>query len=262
VITQVERPKVELRSREEAESILWQPVKRGWERETQFPSYEGVEPLIPNPVAQIAPTPQASLYDAPTLSPSQPFQPYHKPGEKLYMPGKEQAFLEPIAEFHVEEEQAVDVGVTQSVSTVESTTEHATVRLNARGYIAIAAFFATIVLVTVLIIINASSIGASGAQIGDLRASNQELRNTANAAQSDRNTAYNRVTGQIRDSVGTQTGNGYNVYVNTDSGSGYFTQLPPAIQVPPTNNLPRPSNPDQSTNWFDRLSRWLSNLFR
>ena len=254
----MEKPKVESRSREEAESILWQPVKRGWERETQFPSYEGVEPLIPNPVAH-TPTPQTTLYESPTLSPAQPFQPYHKPNERLSMPQKEQAFLEPIAEFEVHEEVKAEVGVAQSVRTVESATEHATVRLNARGYIAIAAFLATIVLVTVLIIINASSIGSSGAQIGQLRASNQELRTTANTAQSDRNAMYDRITGQITNSR-TYVGNGQ-YRVTTDSGGGYFTEME-TIRVPNSNNLQRPSNPDRSTNWFDRLSRWLSNLFR
>ena len=243
--------RVQTHSREEAESILWAPVRRGWERESmsQFPDYD-IQPLvaptqIPNPLAQPAPVTEAFV------SQSQ-FQTYIKPGQKVEVPPT--PILEKIAEFEVVPEAPV---VEQVAFQEQEEVEYSRVRLNARGFVAIAAFFATVVLVTVLIIVNATSIASSGARISTLRNENASLRANVNQAVAYRNGIYNTTTGNIQNDFESQAGSNQKTIQGEE-----FTELPPAVSVPRTNNINRQNNSDRSTNWFDRLSRWLSNLFR
>ncbi|MCL2587111.1 MAG: hypothetical protein FWE31_02610 [Firmicutes bacterium] len=255
---------IQHRTREEAESILWAPVKRGWERgsgietaaaETmaKFPEYDIkplVEPTIANPVAH--PT-------QPTLAPQPQFQTYLKPGQAVGIPTRpvaDDAHLEKI--FEVEVAEPVQEPRAERVVEEEQYEEQASFKINARGFVAIAAFFATVILVTVLIVANSTAIARGNTRISDLRDQNAVYQASVNQAMSQRNDIYNTVTGNIQaDFTATQNGN-----TATIQGE-QFTQLPDPVRVPNTNQLrPSTQNPDQSTNWFDRLSRWLSNLFR
>ena len=135
----------------------------------------------------------------------------------------------------------------------ETTTEEVTsLRLNTRGMIAVGAFFAVLVLVTVLIIINAVSLGSSGARIQALQTENtaltQELNNNIDARNILANDRIDELQRQL-DTYGSYNGQ-------------VFSDLPPATQLPPIPTLRPLPNPDHSTNWFNNVSQWLSGLFR
>ena len=117
------------------------------------------------------------------------------------------------------------------------------VRLNARGIIAVASFFAILTLITVLVIINAVNLGNSGARIDGLRASNAEMRQELSVLNNERQQFLNSLTEDQLREMGLQ-------------------QLPVINIQTPSNTWQHPQNPDQSTNWFDSLSRFLSGLFR
>lgn len=162
------------------------------------------------------------------------------------------ANLEKIAEVQIVDEQSRP----KSAET-EHELHDQMVRLNTRGKIAVASFFAILALVIVLVIINAVSIGSSGAALQSLRSENAALNSNLNTTIADRNAAQSNITDELNNYFNTP---GNSVTIN---GQEYVR-----INNSNTNNLPnlnswqRPSNPDSRTNWFDRLSAWLSGLFR
>jgi len=234
MITQLDK-RVETRTRAEAEDILWgSRVQRPWERGPElasqspvvFPEYD-VAPLVPNPVA---PSPA----QVPAFLPKPQFQSYIKPGE---LAGKDtgEKIMEVEATELVQEDEIERVAI-------KGQDEDVKFKLNARGIIAIGTFFATVVLVTVLIILNASTISASSSRISTLRDENSVLRANVSQTVAQRNELYTDVTNNI--------------------DTGEFVELPEPVRVPRMNQLRQQNeNPDHSTNWFDRLSRWLGSLF-
>ncbi|MCL2570536.1 MAG: hypothetical protein FWE16_05020 [Firmicutes bacterium] len=121
-----------------------------------------------------------------------------------------------------------------------------TMKLNTRGFIAVASFVAVLALVVALIIINAVNISASGARIDALRTENIQLSQQFDQVSSQRYSEYNRITNEIR---------------NQFDGDN-FVQVGTPVRIPPQVTWQFPDNPDHSTNWFDRLSNFLSGLFR
>ena len=266
------------RTREEAESILWQPVQRDWQRsetvsgkevvDKKFSDYDATlfhQTVQERSAKSVSPAPLAE--PPPTIiNPIQsPFASYVKPGERVNMPAPAAppapvdwdsvAALEKIAEVEVAQLKIAEPKQQQTQN------ESAKYKLNARGWIAIAAFISVVVLVTALIIINASNIGIASSRISTLRDENAVLSASVSQAEYQRDTTYDRITNDIRTQLNNQIGE-YR-YLTANGTTGEFTQLPPTAQVPPTNTIRPPlGNPDASTNWFDRLSRWLSGLFR
>lgn len=269
-------------SNQEAESLLFTPIRRGWERggdarlfnnnhdTSRFNDLVAESPqMIQNPLNSATQKPIAEPAIDWAKPDESPFQSYIKPGERAYMPTQvaevEEVGLEKIMEVELEEVAPIQRGKIERANArvIEEEEEldlaNATVKLNARGVIAIVAFFATILLVTVLIIINATSISGAGARISRLREENAVLSANVNQALSTRNEAYNSITNNITNQFNSQTGS--QRYIIGNGNSMQMVQLPPVVQLPPIETW-RPSNPDHSTNWFNNLSRWLSNLFR
>jgi len=146
-----------------------------------------------------------------------------------------------------------ELGALETVAEQDDATEEVTsLKLNTRGWIAVASFFAVLLLVTVLIIINAVSLGGSSARISTLQAEQTELRAQLSAQDGALVRTFNERSAEIRRQI--QTYGSYNgiqfEYIGTP------TQLPP---IPTLRPLP---NPDHSTNWFNDMSRWFSGLFR
>ena len=166
---------------------------------------------------------------------------------EYYSPPAEE--LQKIAEIEM---PSIPLG--QSVRETEEVEETSgVIKLNTRGLIAVASFFAVLALVTVLIIINAVSINASGARIDQMRMNNSAERHSLNQKLQERDQVWNDVTNDIREQLNA------NGQINGEK----FEQVGPPTHLPPIQPWQPPANhPDHSTNWFDAISRWLSGLFR
>ena len=134
----------------------------------------------------------------------------------------------------------------------------AVIKLNHKGMIAVGAFFAILLLVTVLVIINAVSLGSSSARLSSLRAETSTASSQLSQMQAERDLAYSQRTADINSQLnqnGTvQMGNGS--YRQFDFNGSH------SIRVPGQQRWRESDNPDASSNWFDSMSRWLSGLFR
>jgi len=214
-----------------------------------------VEFAEPAPVAFTAPAPVtapapglASYYNDKNPIPASSFRP------KLYDPALNDmvdsinTHLEKIAEVEVAEEKEA---VTKAVATTQ--TYDATLKLNARGVVAVASFIAVLALVVTLIVINAVNISASAGRIDVLNNDRAVMSQELDQLLTERNQVWSDVTGGIRDQVNSGSLN---------IGGTEMVQLPPVRPLPNLPTWSPPANPDASTNWFDRVSSWLNNLFR
>jgi len=257
-------------SREEAERLLYQTTESApagfanLETAQRFnytpadaPNFDAFEALASQPKYMSAPAMQTFESPLPTSSPAlesyvtntqqltqRPefqngtFRPQLFDTQTLekveYSPAVE---LEKIAEVEIHDTAQIHEMPTRSRE------QDQVIKLNRRGIIAVASFFAVLALVTVLVIINAINLGQSGARLDSLRASNTEMRQDMSGVNAERQAYLANLTPEELASRG-------------------LTQLPITNLPSQSNTWQQPSNPDHSTNWFNNLSRFLSGLFR
>ena len=158
-----------------------------------------------------------------------------------------------IAEVEVPKQSIQKAQVMQKqTSAITNTETHASIKLNTRGMIVVASFFAVLALITTLIIVNAVSLSASRTNLATMGNENSALRSQLRDRQDERDQVYRDVTEDIRNQLNN----------NGTFNGEQFDRLPPAQLLPPVSPWQHAPNPDASTNWFDRVSAWLSGLFR
>ena len=153
----------------------------------------------------------------------------------------DEALMTKVAEADVVETSMESLTNTRHQTEVVANTE-TYLRLNTKGLIVCATFFAVTALIIALVVINGLAIGASAANIDSLRAENSRLQGIHTDAINDRSVAYNTGVNQ--------------------AGSG--SSIVPGQSV---NSIPRHYNltdvqSDHSTNLFDVIARFLTSLFR
>jgi len=163
--------------------------------------------------------------------------------------------LEKIAEVEVIEEK---VEVERPQLTSQEDFEETSIRLNSKGVIVVATFVAVLVLITALIIINVASISASSSRISTLNSQNVDMSQTLHERSLQRDHIRDTRTADIQNQLENNNGN---VTINGNNRQLEYHGRPPQT-LPNTPAAQPPSNPDASTNWFDRFTNWLSNLFR
>lgn len=236
------------------------------------PSHSLVEETAP--AIESTETGQMAFTEIPVQKTEDMFEPYHNPANPApsYRPATvmqldQSGHIErvesntitvpqPVQIFEIAlEEQQKSIEKAKREKVVETDVEVATgnLRLNARGMIAIASFFAIVILATVLIIVNAVSINSSSARISALNAEVTAAEQRIGQLTDQRTQAFAQATRDLYNADGT-----VNEGALRDMG---YVQLERPIQLPPQQMNPTPDNPDRSTNWFDGMSRWFSGWF-
>ena len=153
--------------------------------------------------------------------------------------------LENIGNFDVETETDTQVVAESSEDT--ATDFVPSLKLNAKGLIAVCSFFIVAALIIALIIINSVSIGSATSRISDLRAQNTAATAELQSATATRESIYETTTKQIERTV-------------KAPGSGY-KELTNVKRLPNLKTWEKVVNQDYSTNFFDVLSKFFSGIF-
>ena len=121
---------------------------------------------------------------------------------KIFDENLQEVNEETLAEFKVAEVE-VDTTTQRSVREQheDDTEEKYAIKLNSKGLIVVATFVAVLVLVTVLVIINAITIGSTASRIDSLRSGNAGLNNQLRQLQDRRDDVYERRTQEIYDAI-------------------------------------------------------------
>jgi hypothetical protein len=115
------------------------------------------------------------------------------------------------------------------------------VRLNAKGLIACVTFFAVTALVVLLIILNSVAIGNTTGRVDALKAENAALTQEYNTMIKSRSDAF---------------------YTAIRDAAAEYGVPPAEITLPPLESAGlTPANPDHSTNLFDQICQFFTNLF-
>jgi len=155
----------------------------------------------------------------------------------------------------VSNQTQAEVETIHRTTPMQNATYQPVLKLNAKGFIAVASFVAVLALTVTLIIINAVSISASAGRIEALTTATNSLTQTAQATQAEHAQVWASQSTFVQDSINAAAG-----------GSVFFDDLE-LVHLGPARGLPQmptftpPPNPDHSTNWFNNLSNWLSNIF-
>jgi len=156
----------------------------------------------------------------------------------------DEALLQKIDEIQVFEPKAATTKIAFDVDADVET--EAFLRLNAKGIIACVTFIAVTLLIIFLVIYNSITISSSGNQIRRLKQDNSELQQQHSIAESERMAAFLRGEAAAQAFAGS-------------SGA----EQPTHVTLPPVSSYPlTPTNPDESTNWCDQISKFFSSLFR
>jgi len=162
---------------------------------------------------------------------------------------------QPILEVQFEQAQQ------QEIETVAETQELAEVtpivKLNGKGMIAVISFIAVTMLVLALIIVNSVSISGAATRISALQVSTATAASIVADKEIENTQLYNKRVQDARNEVNAPSGE---VTIGTQTESGYVYVGNNPVHI----NIPRwaiPKNPDSSTNFFDKMSQFLSKLF-
>jgi len=144
--------------------------------------------------------------------------------------------------------QRLEETLIEPVAETEADTNFQTAfKLNAVGMVAVVSFIAVTLLVIAFIIANSISISGANSRIGDLQAANSALVQDIGVQQQHNAQTYQTRAQDARDAV-------------ADPANGFAPVTP--TQIPPAPAwTPAPTNPEQTSNFFDQISRFFSRLF-
>lgn len=157
----------------------------------------------------------------------------------------DEALLQKIDEVKIYEPKEATTKVAFETGVDRSSETEAYLKLTAKGLIACITFIAVTLLIIILLISNTVSINNSNNKIRRLRDENTQLQKDYDRADYERAQAYQRGT------------------TAADEFAGSSSATPPAYEaLPPVSSYPlTPSNPDESTNFFDKICKFFSSLF-
>lgn len=158
----------------------------------------------------------------------------------------DEALLQKIDEVKIYEPNEAPAKVAFETDVDRNLETEAYLKLTAKGLIACITFIAVTLLIIFLLISNTVSISNSNNKIRRLRDENTQLQKDYDRADYERAQAYQRGTDAA------------------DEFAGSSAATPPAYEtLPPVSAYPlTPSNPDASTNFFDKICKFFGSLFK